>query len=50
MAHLEGGRGENNILEASSFQILHQAVDGDNANQASGEILGLLLDRYGATQ
>ncbi|SQH74994.1 conserved protein of unknown function, might releated with Beta-lactamase [Shewanella benthica] len=50
MAHLEGSRGENNVLEASSFQILHQAVDGDNANQASGEILGLLLDRYGATQ
>ncbi|EDQ00816.1 hypothetical protein KT99_08143 [Shewanella benthica KT99] len=101
MAHLEGSRGENNILEASSFQILHQAVDdgyamgwgafnvdwakekilthggsntfwlaewmiipeeniavmmiiinasGDNANQASGEILGLLINRYGTTQ
>jgi len=31
MAHLSGSRGDNNIISANSYQILHQAVDADYA-------------------
>ncbi|NQZ88306.1 MAG: beta-lactamase family protein [Colwellia sp.] len=100
MAHLAGVRGNDNIISANTYQILHQAVDadyamgwgtfnvpwtsekilthggsntfwlaewmiipegniavmviinaaGDNASQATGKVIGTLIDRYGATQ
>lgn len=99
MAHLAGARGNDNIITANSYQVLHQAVDadyamgwgafnvpwtsgkilahggsntfwlaewqiipeeniavmviinaaGDNASQATGQVLGTLINRYGAT-
>ncbi len=99
MAHLAGARGNDNIITANSYQILHEAVDadyamgwgafnvdwasekilnhggsnsfwlaewliipegniavmviinaaGDNADQAKGQVLATLIDRYGAT-
>jgi len=100
MAHLAGARGNDNIITANSYQILHQSVDdnyamgwgaanvewasekvlahsgtntfwlaewmiipegniavmvvinaaGDNASQATGQVIRTLIDRYGATQ
>ncbi|NQY87970.1 MAG: beta-lactamase family protein [Colwellia sp.] len=99
MAHLSGARGNNNIISANSYQILHEAVDadyamgwgafnvewtsgkvlthggsnsfwlaewlivpeenfavmvifnaaGENVSQAQGKVMGMMIDRYGAT-